>query len=356
MKKWLWLLLLIPLFFLPQLAKPIFPKLIARKIDAQVEIGSLQLSWLGPQRFQQIHWSRPEAKGTLEELTLFAPFWSFSGPLEIKNGSLSYEEGTIGPIQAKMEGEKIDLTVGGDFSLQTSFLYSDHGLNLTRPLSASLRLTPTISRWLLKDMNPLLITALSSNHPIHLQIEPEEFFFPLPFSLRKLHIEKGILDLGQIQCQSGRSLGALITLLKADPLNYAKQISAWFTPLKFRIENGQLHAQRMDILLDQKIHICTWGQIDLIRDQLNMYVGLTADTLRRSFGIKNLPESYVLKMPLRGTTKEPELMTGPAATKIATLMAVQIPKKGPLGKVIDVFSGPKEDKDVPPLTEPLPWK
>ena len=40
--------------------------------------------------------------------------------------------------------------------------------------------------FLLKDVNPLFITGISAKNPVTLHVDPEGFFFPLPFSLESV--------------------------------------------------------------------------------------------------------------------------------------------------------------------------
>lgn len=402
MQKWiiLFLLLIALIFFLPQLAstslgKPFFVRILEKRTYGRIDIGSMRFSWFGPQTFRQVQWTRNNFTGTVEELQIDAPFWSFSGPFHLKNGTVSSRDGKTERIEGEIEGDgfqltgtlknlpldpqltpilgptldlvgtiqlkpgqkTIDLTLSSA-NLQTklSGFLTEHAITLREPLTATLRLTPALSTLLLKDANPLFLTGVASKNPVTLQIEPKDFLFPLPFSLERL-IAAGVLDMGQVQCQNGKSLAALISLLKATPLLDAKQMNVWFTPISFRIEGGQVQTERMDALLADSIHICTWGRIDLIRDQIHMFLGLPADTLQKSFGIQNLSPNYVLKIPIRGSTKEPDIATGPAAAKIGALIAAgNVPKKGWLGGIANLFSNPKEDADVPPAKRPFPWE
>lgn len=431
MRKWLIiapvLLILAIAAFLPQIAstalgKPFFIKVLEQKTQAQIEIGSLQLSWFGPQRFRNLAWTHEAATGTVEELTLAAPFWTFSGPFNLKNGSIAYKEGRVENIEGKIVGNDftltgitmkghialqgqiysklhfhlqidikdlplilidqqldqllgptldlkgtvsldhgkgtIDLTINADnLNTRVQGILTEHSIKLDQPLLAAIRLTPKMSALLLKDANPLFLTGVSAENQINLRIEKDGFYFPLPYSLENLKVGQATLDVGKVECKNGESLQTIVAILKAEQLSDASQMNAWFAPVTFSMDKGLLQAGRMDALLADSIHVCTWGNIDLIRDQIDMFLGLPADTLQQSFGIKNLPSNYVLKIKIRGTTKEPEIVKGPAIAKIAALIAAgQIPKKGILGGLADLISIPKEEKDVPPAKRPFPWE
>lgn len=429
MIKWFTLIFIVLaiLIFLPKIAstplgKPFFVKALEKKSQSKIAIGSLELSWFGPQKFHQIEWNHDAIAGTVEELEIAAPFWSFSGPFHLKNGSVTYQGGRIDQIGGQIEGNDFQLTgatLQGHLSLKGK-IYSklhfhiqidvknfplivlgqqldqilgptlnldgfvtlnegkgtihldisaanlktslngfltEQALTLQDPLTAHIRLTPALSALLLKDANPLFLTSIESNNPVTLRIEPKDFAFPIPFSLEKLKVGQATLDLGQTKCRNGKSLATLIALLKAPDLSNAKQMSAWFTPISFQIDRGIVKTGRMDALLADSIHICTWGDIDLIKDRLKMVLGLPADTLKRSFGIENVPDNYVLKIDVRGSTQEPEILKVAAAAKIAALIAANgAPKKTFFGKFAELFSHSKEEKDVPPPHRPFPWE
>lgn len=425
MRKWpigIFLLLLIAIGFLPQIAatrfgKPFFVRALEKKSRAKVEVGELHFSWLGPQTFQQIRWSNDYATGTVEELQVNAPFWSFSGPFKLKNGSIAYQNGSVDHIEGQMEGNDFQLngiTLQGHISLRGQVYsklhfqitvdiknfpllivgqhldqifgptldlngiislepgrqgrldldiasqnvaaklrghLSENSVLLREPLLASIRVTPELSALLLKDANPLFLSSLEAAQPATLRIDPNSLI-PLPFSLAKLRLQ-GIFDLGQARCRTTQTAQAIVRLLQAAP---SPQMNIWATSLPFRIEHGIVQTGRMDLLLADTLHVCTWGEIDLLNDQLHMSLGIPADTLRKAFGIKNLSENYVLTIPIRGTTKNPELVKGPAIATISALVAgKQISKKGFLGGLSTLIH-PKEDETVPPAKRPFPWE
>ncbi|MGB7977742.1 MAG: hypothetical protein WCF19_01120 [Chlamydiales bacterium] len=378
----IWLILLV-LIFLPKIGstpfvKPLFVRAFEKKIEGRVEIGSLQFSWFGPQIFHNLKWDKDGVSGAANELSVAAPFWSFQGPFTLKNGSIAYQKERIEKIEGQMEGNDFTLsgiTQEGPISVKGTFqmekgrrsldlaldstnlrthlkgVLTEKALTLEEPLIASIQLTPSISALLLKDANPLFLTGLSADKPAILRIEPENFSFPLPYSLEKLAVGSATLDLGKIVCQNGPSLAAIVALLKEEALSNSSQMSAWFTPVAFNLHQGRLVTGRMDALLADSIHICTWGSIDLRKDQLDMTLGIPSDTLKKAFGIKNLPKNYVMTMPIRGSTQKPEIVTGPAVAKIAALIAAS--QNEILGELL---SKPKEEKEIPPAQRPLPWE
>lgn len=403
------------------LGKPFFLKAAKARVDGDIQIGKMQLTWLGPQVFKDVQISHGDLECQLEEFAIEAPFWSFSGPFDLKNAELSLKDEKIdsfdgkivgndfdffaehldghislkGKMYSKLDfnvqmdvkqfpltiidqrldevlGPKIDL-VGSismkngsgpiDLSIQTENLETTlHGnltpdaLTLREPIVAHLNLTEGMSRGLLKNAGPLFLNGISNKDPITLRIESEGFLFPFTSSLENLKIEKATLDLGRCTCQNKEALATIIGILKRDSADY-KEMKAWFAPLKFSVSRGIVEAGRMDVLLADTIHVCTWGHIDLIKDKLDMTLGLTERTLRRAFKIKDLPEQYVLTIDVRGTTGSPEIVKAPAAAKIATLVGTKkLEKRGVLGSLASIFSTPKVDEDVPEATLPFPWE
>jgi hypothetical protein len=349
------------LFFLPQLAstsvgKTLFTKAIQSKIQGKAEIETVHFSWFGPQILKHVNWVKNETKASIEQLTIHAPFWSFSGPLEIKNGTVSLD-----PSLAPVLGSTINLNGfvnfknkkgNTDLEIESSRLKTilkaniiHNNLTIQEPLIASL--SPSFG--FLKDVQ--------AQNPITLRIEPNGFSCPIPFSLEKLKIEKGTLDLGKITYQNGPTLAALVSFLHSSRLSQAKQMNIWSTPVQFQLNEAILRLDRVDFLIANSIHLCTWGTINLQKDEINMNLGLTASVLRSSFGIKNVSDPYVLKIPIRGSSKNIEFVTSGATAKIAALLAgEQIPKKGIFGGIADIFIKPKEDKEVPLAKRPFPWE
>ena len=268
------------------------------------------------------------------------------------DGSGKFDRNEKGSFDCELRGTSSQGSISAAFTHES--------VTLRKPLKFSFQLTPELSRSLLKDANPLFLSAIASKTPISLQIWDRAFAFKRPFSLASLRIAHGQLDLGQVQIQNGPTLAALIKLLKNDRVANLKTMNAWFAPLDFSLLHGTMKADRMDFLLADSIHLATWGSIDLISGQLATTIGIPGDLLRSTFGIQNLPSNYMLTIPIQGTLAAPEVSTSAASAKIAALLASQtIPKKaGPIGKAFTLIAPPvtDESKDVPAAKRPFPWE
>lgn len=229
-----------------------------------------------------------------------------------------------------------------------------HTLTLKEPLIAWFPLNEILAHSALRDLNPLFLAAIKSKTPVRLQIEPLEASLPYqPFDWNKVKLLEGTLDLGQVICSNTSLLHTLLSVTK-NKLP-AEELNAWFTPLYFSVQNGVIKTQRLDALIGDSLHICTWGTINLPKDQVRMFLGLPADTLEQVFGIRGLPPSYVLKLPIKGSPAHPRLETSGALAHIAALTAAKKLKHNDFfGGKIGTLAQP--DSDTPaPTTQPYPW-
>ena len=429
-------LLLLCLFFLPQilsssLGKPFFERAFGKKLHANVQIGSLHLSWLGPQRLQNVSLTSPEMTGSIDEVFSDTPLWSlsqFGDSFLLKNGTFSFsafDHVQLTKVNAKIQNQEVQAeglaSQGGSFSIRgiihtqsdldliadfrdmppaplDQFLRANGLLNaalgatmnlsgeiiyhkgagrlkmdlsspnsqlsiegnlienslvLTKPLNASLNWNPQLGQILKEKTSLSLIQALN---PFRLSIPADSAKIPLfPFSIEKLKIENGVLDLGQVVFYKIKTVNSLLTLLKQAPSSH---MPVWFSPLFFSIDQGIFYGGRVDALISQSVHVCAWGNIDIASSNLDLIFGIPADTLTSAFEIKGLSRNYVLKIPVRGPISDPSFETKSAASKIAAMVTgQQLSKKaGIFGTLFDSFSRLNDDQNNPPPNRPFPWE
>ena len=228
------------------------------------------------------------------------------------------------------------------------------GLHLNRDLKATVHISDDVSTLILQNINPLFLTGISSIEPCEIFISKKGFLCPLPFNKDKLKIDYGYIDMKRIAAQMGNTLSFLITILKLPQFHTGDDVSMWFTPVNLRVENGLVTTDRMDVLIDHNIHVCTWGQVNLMNTKVNMILGLTADALKNAFHITNLPDDFVLQIPMKGKTNKLKLDAKKAAAQIALLMAGST-TKGWMGDVLGTF-GQIHEKKAPPPKRPFPWE
>jgi len=233
---------------------------------------------------------------------------------------------------------------------------SDHILTLTAPWVSSLSISDPLRLALLGKMQSQWITDFQPKNPITLRISPEDFQCSLfPFQFQTLRIGKGSLNLGKILIQSDPSTRFLMKLLKGQGL--ANPILFWFTSLPFQLDHKILSLGRVDALLSQSIHLCTWGEVNLSTDRLQMFLGIPIATLQNILDVSIFPSNYVFKIPVTGSLTRPKFDTGPAFGKIATMAASkQIPTTSGkiFGGLVKTIVQAQDQNDVPPPQQ-FPW-
>jgi len=256
-----------------------------------------------------------------------------------------------GPIKIQLQGVNSKALLDG--ALKQGFLI------LNKPLTGEVAVTPLLSKLVLKDINPLLITAVGSEQPITLTVEPEGFRWPImPFDKLSTDIGNAKLDLGKITLTNGGPLGAVLGILKAHKLAAEKHSSIWFTPQYISLHRGNLVIKRMDYLIAESFHLATWGTIDWPSNRVKMIIGLSAQTMRKAFGIK-IDKGQMFQITMSGTTDKIHVDTTKTATRLAALIAQH--KAGTageiIGKLVDTRSVTLGDEPVPPpTTQPFPWE
>lgn len=241
-------------------------------------------------------------------------------------------------------------------------------LLLDQSLHVQITLTPEFSAFLLKEVNPLSISSISSKDPITLEIPPENFSLPIyPFVRNKISIGKARLELGQVFARNEGNLSTTLGLLKSQQFSKDRDLKLWFAPLDFHIVEGIVDIERTEILLVETFDIALWGKLNLVNESVDMVLGLTADCLKKAFGIKGVPEDYVLQITLKGPMDNVKINTKTATAKIAALLAWSQKSiagavgGGIPGAVLGEFLGriatlPDSGTKAPPPKHPFPWE
>lgn len=285
-------------------------------------------------------------------------FSSIFGPSLTATLSLSLQDAT-GPVLLNVNSPGSRVSLSGKLT--------NGILTLNEPVYAQVTMTPELSKFLLHGVNPLSITEIKSNNPITLEIQPAGFSVPItPFSMDKVNIPSARIELGQISCKNEGNLNIALSLLKSVQLSQNHTLQLWFTPIDLHINKGVVDMERTDILVAETFDIALWGTINPVRNNVDMVLGLTSECLGKAFGIKNLPQDYVLQVPMTGTMDNVQINTTKATAKVAALLAWQQAAiaggaaAGPAGALFGHFlnklgSLPLNDKDTPPPKKPFPW-
>jgi len=392
----------LPYLFAIEPFKQIVTSALERKIGGKVTVDTVRFSWFGPQQIKGVHLATPLINGLIEEMQSNVPFWkikSFAKNLvQLKgSGTTNRDKGkfaidatrnqsvtnlklsatqmptplivqlfNIDPLLKTFIGPYFDANgsasiqdESGNFNLYVSSpntkgsiqaSFTPEAITLKAPFTLSCSLTPELTSRLTKGS-----LFIQSKTPTYLRIEPNGFSLPRPFSLTNLQIPKANLDLGQFTLLHA-NLAPLASLLKADRLT-ASQIEMWLTNEDWSLQNGQLRLDRVDALLANSVHLCAWGNVNILQDQVDLIFGIPADTLAKSLHIQNVSSSYVLQIPVTGPIQNLNIDAGGATAKIALLIAGKKVQErgGILGGVASVITKASEEK-APPPKRPFPWE
>ena len=227
-------------------------------------------------------------------------------------------------------------------------------LYLKEPLKATFTVTPELNRVLEKSAD-LIVVAIEK--PLTLYVHDEGFSVPLKnLHIRNMSFNYGQLDLGQIIVRDTGSAGDVSSLFKMDDRGNK---SIWFAPSIFNMREGKMYVDRTEILYNKAYQVCLWGDIFFPQRRVDMTLGLTAQALRAALGIKDLDESYVLKVPVEGPFGNVKVDKGAGLSKIAILLGRKTfsQQKGWLGKALGTLGDLTDNQsDVPPPKPPFPWQ
>jgi hypothetical protein len=236
-------------------------------------------------------------------------------------------------------------------------------LSLQETMHAQILMNESLSALLLSEVNPLSISSISSSNPLTLEIQPDGFSLPLN-NWRNLSLSHAKIELGQITCQNEGTFKIALGLLKSKEFSSAKNLDLWFAPIEFAVSKGMVALERCEILVDHTYEIATWGKLDLVEENVDMVLGLTAQCLQKAFSIQNLPPDYTIQIPMKGKMNDVKVNTKAATAKVAALLIWQQKSNsgvggiaGGLGEMIGKLATlPARGEPAPAPKHPFPWE
>ncbi|NGX42199.1 MAG: hypothetical protein K940chlam7_00476 [Chlamydiae bacterium] len=254
-----------------------------------------------------------------------------------------------GPVDADINGDR------GYLRLRS--LYAKGTINLEEPLVVETTGTPQLGKQVLSSFAPVFRELIAAENPIKLTIYPDKFSFPLMATdFRNMQIGSAVLELGKLHFNNAGDVKKLFDVLR--PVR-SEQISIWTTPLYLSMKDGVLAVHRMDMLIMDHYPIATWGKIDLVKDSVNMVLGITGRTLAIAFNLDNLDSNIMVQLPIQGSVRNAKIDSSKATTRIGALLAQKegSPEGLIVGTVLDLanLANGKQGKVPPPTTNPLPW-
>jgi len=142
----------------------------------------------------------------------------------------------------------------------------------------------------------------------------------------------------------------------------------WFTDLVADLRGGVFsYRNRLDMLLDERLHIISWGTATLGgaggKSSYELKLGLPADALRKVLGTGRVSESEVLVIPLRGGegSLDVKSIASRAALDLGRVRGqYELSAKDPIVGIIASgiarkAIGTETGTIPPPSMSPLPW-
>ncbi|MDN3506373.1 MAG: hypothetical protein P0S96_03990 [Simkaniaceae bacterium] len=78
-----------------------------------------------------------------------------------------------------------------------------------------------------------------------------------------------------------------------------KKLDLAFSPIQATVQNGVIAFDKIQIDINEKMHVTTKGEIDLTRNHMEIVLGLRPETLGKIFKeAKNLPDEFELEIPI----------------------------------------------------------
>lgn len=229
-------------------------------------------------------------------------------------------------------------------------------LTLNKDLKAQVVITPQLGQYIFQEYIPIMDGILSADQPMRLTIDKRGFSLPLrDLTTSTVSIGQATLELGNVKFSNRSQLAKVLTLLT--PAN-ADQIQVWLTPAYISLNNGIVKLERLDLLVNERYPLATWGTVDMEHDKVNMMFGLSGTAIAKAFNVTGIPHDYMLQVPLRGTTSNASVDRTKAAARLSALVAQS--QGGPqglvIGTVLDIATGGMTEPKIPaPTTNPLPW-
>ncbi|NGX56220.1 MAG: hypothetical protein K1060chlam5_00457 [Candidatus Anoxychlamydiales bacterium] len=246
----------------------------------------------------------------------------------------------IGPIILDLNSTNVKTTINLYLDKNEFTLTDSIDINLDLQSGVRFKTTSGKEIFFKSDQNKKVTLKLSQNN----------FSCPYPFDMKKLKIGNLFINPNIIYTLNTNSLEVITNIAK---MPYSNIISIWCTPVNIKVNDGILYTDRMDFLINNVIHLCTWGNINLINKKMHMNLGVTADALRYSYNVKNLNDDYVLKIPVKGSLDNIKIDPSSAIAKILALKALQ--SQGGIGSFIQGLITIKKDDDIPRAKKPFPW-
>jgi hypothetical protein len=246
---------------------------------------------------------------------------------------------------------------------------------MSRPLVGELTVTEELGKRLLNKIHPVFETVTTSREPLRVEVAAEGFSLPVrDFHIRKAAVPSIRIASNRLVLKKGGLLDFLIPLAQSfggmKGVGRGGETEVWFTTLNAGLSDGLFeYRNRLDMLIDGKLHAISWGSVDLAgagggdESSYDLMLGLPAGSLRKILGTKKISDDEVLAIPLRGEEGGLDLKKTfvSAGLDLGRVRGqYEVARKDPLlglvvGQLAEGVTGVKKGVIPPPSMTPLPW-
>lgn len=301
-------------------------------------------------------------KGTalLKNLPSFFALGMLPIPLSLKK-SLEHLSGITMTQLFEWNIQKHDGTFSCDFdspNIEAKIPLEIHNKFITLADTANfhLFLNKSFIDILMKDFS-LFTLRENKSLPVSLIIEKTNIFVPIhPYEFKDVIIGSAYLDLGRIQIVKDDKINQLFDFLKLQ--DNSSLMDAWFTPIYFNLKNGVISYKRVDLLINEILHLALWGKTNLLNNYINLTLGIETSRLEKILKVTNFPKNSFFLVKIYGPIDSPSIDWSSAYSRLGILSAAS--SGGHLGNlfgsVLDKFLSALGGQTPPPTTKPFPWE
>ena len=162
-----------------------------------------------------------------------------------------------------------------------------------------------------------------SSQTIVATIDPQNARFSYhPFEAKSIMIDSMNLDLGNMVF---RNFGTFSDLLSIVELRYRpnQDVRIWFQDMPISVHQGVATISRSEMLIENKYQLGLWSDVDFVKENVNGGIALTAQVLKKVFGLKSIPPSYNIVLPFDGPFSDINLHKSKALRQIARVVLAE---------------------------------
>jgi hypothetical protein len=257
----------------------------------------------------------------------------------------------IGDLLLDLSSPSLRAKVGVDWNKDYITLNRPLYINGIIPSSITKKIHPYPTRFL----DPIEITTDSLESKIYKSHSLIEIF-------KYSQIPSFKINPGRIEIQNLNPFSSLEIWLDSAKIKSQNSLDLWLSCTKASFDQGILKLQRIDGLANDQLHLCYWGDINLLKSEVEGTVGIGKKSLIELFSIPTLPEDYVLQIPVKGNFEKPIFDLKIGAIHLASLLGTQsdLVSKSKWGNIIRGITTSirqsAEETTPPPCQSKFPWE